>query len=106
GVATIAMFVAAAFAGLAASRQWSRTRGLHALVDNGVIGWIFSAILGIYAIAIGLIAVASWGNASAATSVASHEAAAIAAFYRDLGGYPAPLAADLQKQLADYTRYV
>ena len=54
---TIALFVVLAYAGLAVSRHWSRNRGLHALVDNAVIGWIFSAILGIYAIAIGLIAV-------------------------------------------------
>jgi hypothetical protein len=105
-VATIAVFVATGLAGLAVSRRWSRRRGLHALVDNAVIGWIFSAILGIYAIAIGLIAVASWGNVTAATSVASHEAAAIAALYRDLGGYPAPLRSDLQSLVAQYTRYV
>src|SRR5690606_2728114 len=85
------------------SRQWSRHRGLHALVDNGVIGWIFSAILGIYAIAIGLIAVATWGNASAASNVASNEAAAVAAFYRDVGGYPQPLRGTLEKMVRDYT---
>ena len=106
GVATIAIFVAIAFAGLAVSRQWSRNRGLHALVDNTVIGWIFSAILGIYAIAIGLIAVACWSNATAAASAASHEAAAIAAFYRDLGGYPATPRGDLQGMLTEYTRYI
>lgn len=104
--ATIAIFVALAFAGLAVSRYWSRSRGVHALVDNAVIGWIFSAILGIYAIAIGLIAVASWGNAAAAASVASHEASEIAAFYRDLSAYPEPLRTDLQGQLAEYTRTV
>jgi hypothetical protein len=43
-VATLALFVGASALGLAASRRWSRRRGLHALVDNGVIGWIFSAV--------------------------------------------------------------
>ena len=103
---TLVVFVGGALLGLAVSRRWSRRRGLHALVDNGVIGWIFSAILGIYAIAIGLIAVASWGNASAASSVASHEAADIAALYRDLGGYPPPTQGQLEAILARYTRHV
>lgn len=106
GLATLILFVGGSFLGLASSRRWSRRRGLHALVDNGVIGWIFSAILGIYAIAIGLIAVASWGNASEASSVASHEAAAIGALYRDLGGYPPPLMGQLEEILERYTRRV
>ena len=59
GLSTITVFVGGSLLGLALTRRWSRRRGLHALVDNSVIGWIFSAILGIYAIAIGLIAVAS-----------------------------------------------
>lgn len=42
---TIAVFVGGALAGLVASRARVRARGLHALVDNNVIGWMFSAIL-------------------------------------------------------------
>jgi hypothetical protein len=102
GSGIVVSLVGAAIVGLAATRRWSRERGLHALVDNGVIGWIFSAILGMYAIAIGLIAVASWGNASAAAAIASHEAAEIAAFYRDLGGYPEPPRRALLGTLHDY----
>jgi hypothetical protein len=103
GVVILGVFAGGALAGLALSRQWSRRRGLHALVDNGVIGWIFSAILGIYAIAIGLIAVATWGTASETSKVASNEAAALAAFYGDLGGYPQPLRGELERMVRDYT---
>jgi len=106
GIWTLLVFTGGSLAGLIVTRRWSRQRGLHALVDNGVIGWIFSAILGMYAIAIGLIAVASWGNASEASSVASHEAAEIAALYRDLGGYPQPAQGALEEILARYTRGV
>lgn len=106
GCLVMVLFVGVSLAGLGLSRRWSRRRGLHALVDNGVIGWIFSAILGIYAIAIGLIAVATWGNAADASSVASHEAAAIAAFYRDVGGYPQPLRGRLEQLVLDYTKDV
>ena len=104
--ATVGTFVVGSLAGLALTRGISRRRGLHALVDNGVIGWIFSAVLGIYAIAIGLMAVATWGNISAAEAIASREAAEIAALYRDLGGYPMPLREKLQGTLVRYTRYV
>jgi hypothetical protein len=104
--ATIAVFVGLALSGLVVTRTWVRRRGLHALVDNGVIGWIFSAILVIYAIAIGLISVATWGNASRASSEASDEASRIAAMYRDLGGHPEPLRTELRGMLVRYTRFV
>jgi uncharacterized protein DUF4239 len=106
GIATIALFVALSILGLFCTRRWSRRRALHAMVDNSVIGWIFSGILGIYAIAIGLIAVASWSNAAEATAIASREAAEIAALHRDLRGYPEAVRGDLGARLTSYTRYV
>jgi hypothetical protein len=103
---TMALFVGAALAGLVVTRTWVRRRGLHALVDNGVIGWIFSALLVIYAIAIGLIAVATWGNASRASGEASDEASRIAAMYRDFGGYPEPVRTELRGTLVRYARSI
>src|SRR6185369_13259252 len=85
------------------TRRWSRRRGLHALVDNGVIGWMFSAILGIYAIAIGLIAVATWSNNIRASSIASQEAAEIAALFRDTQGFPQPLRSPIEELLIQHT---
>jgi hypothetical protein len=106
GALTIGVFVGLSLAGLVTTRSWVRRRGLHALVDNAVVGWMFSAMLGIYAIAIGLICVATWGNASRAADEASDEAARIAALYRDFGGYPQPLRAQLRTQLVRYARLV
>jgi hypothetical protein len=103
---TMAVFVGAALGGLVVTRAWVRRRGLHALVDNGVIGWLFSALLVIYAISIGLTAVATWGNSSRASGQASEEAARIAAMYRDLGGYPEPVRTELRTVLEHYTRSV
>jgi hypothetical protein len=60
----------------------------------------------IYAIAIGLISVATWGNASRAADQASDEAARIGALYRDFNGYPEPPRAELRKMLVNYTRFV
>jgi hypothetical protein len=105
-ILTIVVFVGVALTGLVITRNWVRRRGLHALVDNGVLGWMFSAILVIYAIAIGLISVATWGNASRAANEASDEAARIAAIYRDFGGYPEPPRTQLRAMLVRYTRFV
>jgi hypothetical protein len=102
----VGLFAVAAIAGLAVSRRWSRRRGLHALVDNGVIGWLFSAIVGIYAIAIGLIAVASWSNSSEAATAASREAAEVAAFYRDVQGYPEAMQDQLKLSVVRYLESV
>lgn len=104
--ATMAICVGLALAGLGVTRRWTRGRGLHALIDNGVTGWIFSAILAIYAIAIGLIAVESWSNASEASGIVSREAARIAALYRDFGGYPKDVRAPLEGALVRYARSV
>ena len=103
---TLVFFVGTSIAGLIWARRWGGRRGLHALVDNSAIGWIFSAILVIYAIAIGLIAIETWDNSSDAAKVASQEAAEIAALYRDFGGYPPSVQGDLRRLLVRYTHVV
>lgn len=103
---TLAAFNCAALVGLICTRQLGRRFGLYGLVDNDTIGWIFSAILVIYAIAIGLIAVATWTNASAAASVASQEAAQIPALYRSLLGYPQPLQGEIKGVLVRYLKSI
>jgi hypothetical protein len=105
-IVTMTAFVVGSMVGLLSARRWGGRRGIHALVDNGAVGWIFSGTLVIYAIAIGLITVETWGNASEGARAASREASAIAALYRDLGGYPRPLAGDLKETLVGYTHYV
>jgi hypothetical protein len=59
-----------------------------------------------YALSLGLIAVASWGNASAAAAAASEEASHIATVYRTLGGYPQPLQDDLKESVVRYTQSI
>jgi len=103
---TVVAFDGIALGGLACTRRWGHSLGLYTLVDNGTVGWIFSAILVIYAIAIGLIAVATWSNATAASSVASQEASQIAALYRSLAAYPQPLQNDLALSLVRYTQSI
>jgi hypothetical protein len=108
GATCVLGFVVPAMIGL-----WLVHRGIHVrlkiaetLLDNGVVGWFFSGILTIYAITLGLIAVTTWESSSAVAGIASHEAAAIAALYRDTSGFASPLREELHAKLRDYTRFV
>lgn len=103
---TVAAFDAIALGGLLCTRRWGRWLGLYSLVDNNTVGWIFSAILVMYAIALGLIAVATWGNASTASATASQEASHIVTVYRTLAGYPQPLQSDLTRSVLRYTQSI
>jgi hypothetical protein len=59
-----------------------------------------------YGLALGLIAVATWENFTEIDGMVSKEAAALAALYRDLDGYPQPTRAALEGSLREYTRFV
>ena len=56
---TVAGFNAIALGGLVCTRRLGQSLGLYAFIDNESVGAIFSAILVMYAISLGLIAVAS-----------------------------------------------
>ena len=103
---TVGGFNAAALGGLVCTRRLGNWLGLYTLIDNGTVGWIFSAIFVMYAISLGLIAVASWENTSAAAAAASEEASHIATAYRTLGGYPQPLQGDLKDSLVSYAQSI
>jgi hypothetical protein len=59
-----------------------------------------------YAIAIGLIAIATWGNASNASTTASQEASHIVTLYRTLAGYPEPQRSEFTRAIFGYTQSV
>ena len=103
---TVAGFNAIALGGLVYTRRFGQSLGLYTFIDNNTVGAIFQAILVMYAISLGLIAVASWGNASAAAAAASEEASHIATVYRTLGGYPQPLQGDLKDSVVRYTQSI
>ena len=102
----VAGFNAIALGGLVCTRRFGQSLGLYTFIENDTVGAIFSAILVMYAISLGLIAVASWGNTTAAAAAASEEASHIATVYRTLGGYPQPLQDDLKDSVARYTQSI
>jgi hypothetical protein len=95
-----------ALGGLVCTRRFGQSLGLYTFIDNDTVSAIFSAVLVMYAISLGLIAVASWGNASAAAAAASEEASHIATVYRTLGGYPQPLQGDLKDSIVRYAQSI
>jgi hypothetical protein len=108
GPACVLGFVLPGIVGL-----WLVRRGFHqrlglgeTLIDNDVVGYFFSGTLTLYGISLGLIAVTTWETTSHVSGIASHEAAAIAALYRDSGGFPSPLREGLQGKLREYTHFV
>jgi hypothetical protein len=103
---TVAGFNAIALGGLVCTRGLGQSLGLYTFIDNETVSAIFSAIFVMYALLLGLIAVASWGYASAAAAAASEEASHIATVYRTLGGYPLPLQDDLKDSLVRYTQSI
>jgi hypothetical protein len=103
---TVAGFNAIALGGLVCTRRFGQSLGLYTFIDNDTVGWIFSATLVMYALSLGLIAVASWGNSLAASAAASEEASHIATVYRTLGGYPQPLQGDLKDSVLRYTQSI
>jgi hypothetical protein len=103
---TMAFFVGLALAGLRLFHRRINQATFATLIDNGTVGWFFSGVTVLYGLLLGLLTVATWGNYTQATEVASQEAASIAVLYRDLSAYPLAQRVDLQHQLRDYTSFI
>lgn len=70
--------------------------------DSEFTGAMVQAIMVFYGLAVALIAVSVWQTYSDVSKIISQEATALAALYRDVGGYPEPVRSRLQKGLRDY----
>jgi hypothetical protein len=106
GTGTVLLFVVVALTGMIYARRWLYVRFMCNDDSNQVVGGVVQAIGVFYGITVGLIAVSAWTNYDNVASLASHEAAAIGALYRDVSSYPEPKRSILQAELRDYTDYV
>jgi hypothetical protein len=102
----VVVTLAVSLTGLALTARRVRETTLHEALDNGAIAGLLAALIGIYAIAAGLTAVAVWGNTGDAATRVGQEAAALNVLWHDLGGYPPPVRQELRKDLMAYTKYV
>ncbi len=102
----VTLFVAAALVGLFALYRHRQQRGSTDPIDNGTVGWFFSALTLFYGLLLGLLTVAAWGSYNQAVSIASREAATLASLYRDTAAYPKPLQDTLRYHLRRYVHQV
>lgn len=72
---------------------------------NEMVGLMLSNFLGLYALLLGLLAVAAYQNLTDVTTVVTDEASSLGALYRDVQAYPQPIKGILQNDLRDYTRF-
>ena len=102
----VGFFVTFCLAGLFFSRGW--VRRLHQVdhSHNDIVGFYLAAIAVIDAITLGLVAVGTWETYTDVQHRVDHEAAALAAIYRDASAYPEPLRTQMQNDLRFYYHQV
>lgn len=105
-VAVVVATLAVSLVGLAVTARRVRATSLHRTLDNGAISGLLAALIGIYAIAAGLTAVAVWGNTGDAAAKVGREATAISVLFHDFTGYPEPQRTEFRKVLIEYTRHI
>jgi Protein of unknown function (DUF4239) len=95
-----------ALLGLRLVRARVLTRWRVGVQDSDFVGTIVQSVMVCYALVVALIAVKVWETHGATSQTVSAEAAATAAFYRDVSNYPEPLRGELQAGVRDYVEYV
>jgi hypothetical protein len=103
---TIGVFVSVSLLGLFISRPIVRRLLDGSPKHNDIVSFFFAGIGVFYGLALGLIAVATWEDFVDVENLVSKEAAAVAALYRDLDGYPPPLRSRFETELKEYVRLV
>jgi len=93
-------------AGLFLTRRFILPRLHYSDGVNDAISGTVQAIGVFYGITVGLIAVGVWNTNSNAGELVSREAASIAALYRDVSSYPAPVRDELRAKLREYTVFI
>ena len=74
--------------------------------QNDFANYFFATIAVVYAVLVGLIAVACWGNYAAIDGFVSNEAVSSSDVYRDIESYPPALRDEVRKVLRDYVKFV
>lgn len=99
-------FVTIALVGLTLTHRRVHQNGDADALDNGTVGWFFSAVSLLYGLLLGLLTVAAWGSYNQAATITSQEASATAELYRDSAAYPDTTRDALREQLHRYLTVV
>jgi Protein of unknown function (DUF4239) len=92
--------------GLLLIRSWVRKLVGEPPAENELVSYFLTGLGVFYGITLGLIAAGTWQNFSDIDGKVGEEAASLAALYRDVSYYPAPINDSLKSHLKEYTRLV
>jgi tryptophan-rich sensory protein len=102
-IAIVGGFIGLAVGGLVLTRRWMRRCENP---PNDLAGFVYAVVGVVYAVLLGLSALAAYEHFSEVEHLANREANAVGNLYRDLEGYPGPLRERLQGQLRQYVHLV
>jgi hypothetical protein len=103
GILIVGGFAAASLLGLWLTRPLARRFSPE---QNDFANYFFATVAVFYAVLVGLIAVACWGNYIGIDGVVSNEAVSSSDVYRDIESYPPALRDAVRKDLRDYVKFV
>lgn len=102
----VGFFLGAGLGGLYLSRAWIYRKFRISTDTNESVNGFFAGVGVLYGILLGLVAIAAWDNYRNVEDLASQEASAIAALYRDVSTLQEPAKTRLQDDLKRYLNYV
>jgi hypothetical protein len=106
GPAIVGLLCLFAVVGLSVTRRRVLPRLHIQAADAHFTSTMVESVMVFYGLAVALMAVNVSETYADVSKIVSGEATALAALYRDVGGYPEPIRQELQGVLRDYVQYV
>jgi hypothetical protein len=103
GILVVGFFVGASVAALALTRPLARRLCRE---QNDFVNYFLATIAVFYAVLVGLIAVAVWGNYTGIEAIVSNEAVNASDVYRDVESYPPAVRDEVHGDLRAYVNFV
>lgn len=103
GVLIVGLFVGSSVASLALTRPLAKRLCRE---QNDFVNFFFATIAVFYAVLVGLIAVAVWGNYAGIDGIVSNEAVNASDLYRDVESYPPAVRDEVRGSLRAYVNCV
>ena len=103
GILIVGVLVGASLLGLRLTRPLARRLRP---AQNDFANYFFATVAVFYAVLVGLIAVASWGNYTTIDGIASSEAVSASDTYRDVESYPPAVSEAVRSDLRAYVNFV
>jgi hypothetical protein len=103
GALIVGVFVGVSLLGLRLTRPLARRLRP---AQNDFANYFLAIVAVFYAVLVGLIAVAVWGNYTTIDGIASSEAVSSSDVYRDVENYPPPVSAAVRSDLRAYVNFV